>query len=230
MYFLLGVAAFVGLLVARKIRSERETRQWIKSIQESHKDYVESRKSNPTPEVVGISLFDAVMQTGEYVLVSKESDYYAITMHYGLQTQPLVAVMIYDHYHHNIETLKGELLLDNFGNIREMNSFAQRVKQTEQKYPLLNGCLFSECISDTARGYFNQWYASRHQQARYEEPRTTTKPAGTPVYFSGCNNEESLKRRYHQLSKIYHPDANGGSREIFEKITAEYRNLQRMYA
>ena len=116
MYFLLGVAAFVGLLVARKIRSERESRQWIKSIQESHKDYVESRKSNPTPEAVGISLFDAVMQTGEYVLVSKESDYYAITMRYGLQTQPLVTVMIYDHCHHNIETLKG-------GFVRMQNSF-----------------------------------------------------------------------------------------------------------
>ena len=229
MYFLVGVLAITGLLVLRKTRRKKQHERWVKSVQQSHKDYVERKRSNPTPDEVGISLFDAIMRTGEFTVVSKDSDYYAKTIRFGVLTQPTGAVLIYNHSYDRIETLQGELLLDVYGNIREMNSFTEQVKQAEQKYHLLNCCSFSECLSDTAISYFDQWYASRHQQAQYETPRSASNNSRSE-YFSGCNNRESLKKRYYQLSKIYHPDANGGSREIFEKITAEYQNLQRMYA
>ena len=230
MYFLIGVLAFVGLLVFGKIHKVKSEERWVKSVQQSHKDFVERKRSNPTPDEVGISLFDAIMRTGEFTVVSKDSDYYAKTIRFGVLTQPTVAVLIYDHSRDRVETLQGELLLDVYGNISEMNNFAEQVKQAEQKYHLLNCCSFSEYLSDTALGYFDQWYASRHQQAQYETPKSAAGNNSRLEYFSGCNNRESLKKRYYQLSKIYHPDANGGSREIFEKITAEYQNLQSMYA
>jgi hypothetical protein len=41
-------------------------------------------------------------------------------------------------------------------------------------------------------------------------------------YFADCNTSESVKARYHQLSKLHHPDC-GGNSETFIEIADEYQ-------
>lgn len=47
--------------------------------------------------------------------------------------------------------------------------------------------------------------------------------------FSGCNDLESLKKRYKSLSKVYHPDMDNGDIEMMQKINAEYDRLRKKY-
>lgn len=47
--------------------------------------------------------------------------------------------------------------------------------------------------------------------------------------FSGCNDVDSLKRRYRQLVRTYHPDENGGDTEAFTLLQKEYERLLNLF-
>lgn len=51
-------------------------------------------------------------------------------------------------------------------------------------------------------------------------------PVKSSVFFSGCNTAEKLEKRYKSLCKAYHPDAEGGDKETFQKMQDEYQNLK----
>lgn len=46
------------------------------------------------------------------------------------------------------------------------------------------------------------------------------------MFFSGVSNEKALKKRYKDLIKIYHPDAESGDNETVQEINREYDNLR----
>ncbi len=46
------------------------------------------------------------------------------------------------------------------------------------------------------------------------------------VFFRGVRDPVALKKRYRDLSKIYHPDNHSGDREVFRSITKEYEKLK----
>ena len=48
-------------------------------------------------------------------------------------------------------------------------------------------------------------------------------------YFADCKNRTEIKRRYHDLCKVYHPDSGNASSDIFCKINAEYLTLMSEY-
>lgn len=47
--------------------------------------------------------------------------------------------------------------------------------------------------------------------------------------FNGCNSAESLKTRYRQLMKMYHPDSHNGDTEMSQKIQKTYEELSARY-
>lgn len=51
----------------------------------------------------------------------------------------------------------------------------------------------------------------------------------TSVFFSGVKNLLTLKKRYKDLTKIFHPDNLAGDTEIIQKINREYDRLRREY-
>ncbi len=63
-----------------------------------------------------------------------------------------------------------------------------------------------------------EWRERRMQDRKRSE-------AASPGFFSGCKDAASIKRRYRDLCKVYHPDAGNGSSEVFHKITEEYNRL-----
>lgn len=69
----------------------------------------------------------------------------------------------------------------------------------------------------------------------YEETRETSgetqsvNPENTMSFFQGCNSEASIKKRYKDLSKVYHPDSGNGSGEVFARINSEYEILMKQF-
>ena len=51
-------------------------------------------------------------------------------------------------------------------------------------------------------------------------------PVKSSVFFSGCTTPEKLEKRYKSLCKAYHPDAEGGDTETFQRMQEEYAMLK----
>lgn len=51
----------------------------------------------------------------------------------------------------------------------------------------------------------------------------------TSVFFRGVKNILTLKKRYKDLTKIFHPDNLAGDTEIIQRINREYDHLKREY-
>ncbi len=47
------------------------------------------------------------------------------------------------------------------------------------------------------------------------------------IFFSGVNNMRSLRKRYKDLIKIFHPDNAEGDTDVIQKINEEYEVLRK---
>lgn len=54
-------------------------------------------------------------------------------------------------------------------------------------------------------------------------------PAGSSIFFAGCDTPEKLERRYKSLCKTYHPDMGDGDTETFQKMQNEYESIKAAY-
>ncbi len=67
-----------------------------------------------------------------------------------------------------------------------------------------------------------------HRGAAYR--RASVSEEGAEVFFSGVEDELSLKKRYKELIKIYHPDNLGGDTMTLQKINKIYDILRKQYS
>lgn len=51
----------------------------------------------------------------------------------------------------------------------------------------------------------------------------------TSLFFHGVKNPMTLKKRYKDLTKIFHPDNVAGDTQMLQRINREYENLKREY-
>lgn len=51
----------------------------------------------------------------------------------------------------------------------------------------------------------------------------------TSLFFHGVKNSMTLKKRYKDLTKIFHPDNVAGDTQILQRINREYERLKREY-
>lgn len=76
------------------------------------------------------------------------------------------------------------------------------------------------------REYAENERAYQKFKYRYEKEHSFTPIVKSKcVFFRGCNNKESIIRRYKELCKIYHPDSGNGDIETFREIADEYENI-----
>lgn len=83
----------------------------------------------------------------------------------------------------------------------------------------------SKYNSDFARQHA-KWSGENSKQETKEEVKFEGQNSN---YFAGINDLESLKKRYHALLKIYHPDNQNGDVSISKQIQAEYEQLLKKY-
>lgn len=66
-------------------------------------------------------------------------------------------------------------------------------------------------------------------QVYREARRNMSVAANTKIMFKGVDDTASLKKRYKELIKIYHPDNSNGDKELIQAITNQYEELKRFY-
>jgi len=81
--------------------------------------------------------------------------------------------------------------------------------------------------SDFAKKH-TEWGGTASQQ-KTEEAAGGKFDGINSMYFAGINDKESLKKRYHDLMKIYHPDNQNGNTQISKQIQEEYEELLKGY-
>lgn len=71
---------------------------------------------------------------------------------------------------------------------------------------------------------------SHEQCNKTEETQKYDKDSNSFDFFAGCTDLSSVEKKYHQLSKIYHPDSDAGDKEAMIKINAAYEKKKAMFA
>ena len=74
----------------------------------------------------------------------------------------------------------------------------------------------------------------KKQKAFYQRVSDFSVTAEQPVirgemFFSGVESRQSLKKRYKDLIKIYHPDNLDGDKNTVQEINSEYHKLCAVY-
>jgi len=62
-----------------------------------------------------------------------------------------------------------------------------------------------------------------------EARKNMSATVNSKMFFKGVADTKSLKKRYKELLKIYHPDNMHGDNSLIQAINAEYENLLRFY-
>lgn len=64
---------------------------------------------------------------------------------------------------------------------------------------------------------------------RRSEPRQVHNVVKGELFFSGVGSKQSLKKRYKDLIKIYHPDNLDGDNNTIQEINREYDHLSKVF-
>lgn len=71
----------------------------------------------------------------------------------------------------------------------------------------------------------------KYKDTIYREARKNiTEVMGPQIFYKGVDDISSLKKRYKELLKIYHPDNTNGDNSILQEIINEYDKLLAYYS
>lgn len=107
----------------------------------------------------------------------------------------------------------------------ENQSYSYKQEQTYYHEPNTHSTYNQENTSDKANNKNN--YRKNTNTAGNSSNINSQANVFQP--FSGCNDVDSLKRRYRQLVHTYHPDENGGDTEAFTLLQKEYERLLNLF-
>lgn len=118
---------------------------------------------------------------------------------------------------------------------REVDARVHMLEQQEKQFSLKWDLLIKETEKlatdkkefEQARrkAFFEQCAAFADEDNSAYENENVIHPE---MFFSGVSDAKSLKKRYKELIKIYHPDAESGDNEIVLEINREYDNMKQM--
>lgn len=120
---------------------------------------------------------------------------------------------------------------------RIFNSFLSLKKRSEwdgildQAYMILDRCREEQNRFSQELAYCEQ-EEQRYKKAFAKYASNPDMDKGNTVsgLFSGCNDYESLHKRYKELMRIYHSDNQNGDDTMAGMINAEYERLKKQYA
>lgn len=114
---------------------------------------------------------------------------------------------------------------------RKISGEQQRLKEDDRFFAkkleiLQNG--FQQLDIDRRR-LDREWARLYAEKEFLEEHSVFDGVSEVSVFFHGVRNLLTLKKRYKELSKIFHPDNLAGDTEIIQRINREYERLKREY-
>lgn len=113
----------------------------------------------------------------------------------------------------------------------KISSEQQRLKEDGQFFAkkleiLQNG--FQQLDIDRRR-LDKEWARLSAEKELLEEHSVYEGVSEVSIFFHGVNNPLALKKRYKDLTKIFHPDNLSGDTQMIQRINREYENLKREY-
>lgn len=114
---------------------------------------------------------------------------------------------------------------------RKMAGERQRLKEDnlffEKKMEILqNG--FKQLDLDRRR-LDKEWARLSAEKELLDEHRLYGGRCEASAFFQGVHNPLSLKKRYKDLIKIFHPDNVAGDKDVIQRINREYEHLKEDY-
>lgn len=79
--------------------------------------------------------------------------------------------------------------------------------------------------SNYNRDFAKEYHKNQNTKDSHEDEEFVTNSQKLSEWFKGVCDSESLKKRYRDLLKIYHPDNNAGDTTITQQIQDEYNRL-----
>ncbi len=129
---------------------------------------------------------------------------------------------------HQIEQERIQLNIDkaHFSRQQEFQETKKKHEEhlLEMKRQILEGELYK--LAEEKK-QFEQKKSFYDQVEAYQKEDIRTKPASIQgaMFFAGVNSQSSLKKRYKDLLKIYHPDNKCGDTDAIQEINKEYQRL-----
>ena len=71
--------------------------------------------------------------------------------------------------------------------------------------------------------------ASAYRQKFYTQSEEPAVTEGESFFFCGVRSQAALKKRYRELTKIFHPDNMGGDNEVMNQINKEYEQKKKNF-
>ncbi len=109
------------------------------------------------------------------------------------------------------------LIWDSFFDLHDVS--ISKAKYTLTKLASMNHEEYKNVINEYLSFLYNEIYKETCTQDRNYDPKALIK-----MNLPYNANEREIKRRFHELAKIYHPDT-GGDDDEFIKLMVEYKNL-----
>lgn len=108
------------------------------------------------------------------------------------------------------------------------NRAEQEKKLFDMKWKILEGELKKLAAEkeQVARQRDFYRYVSEFESGMGQESAAVVKGE---MFFCGVDSEDSLKKRYKDLIKIYHPDNMNGDKRTLQEINTEYEKLKALY-
>ena len=133
-----------------------------------------------------------------------------------------------------LEALREKFLTEKKQFRDEMKLLEKRIKEEQERLRQEN--LFFDKKMDILKGGFAQLEADRkafeRDKIRMEEKQkilseeTGMTGGGVKLFFQGVSNPLTLKKRYKDLIKIFHPDNLCGDTDVLQLINKEYERLR----
>ncbi|MCR4694840.1 MAG: J domain-containing protein [Pseudobutyrivibrio sp.] len=142
-----------------------------------------------------------------------------------LTCQGNVDMLEFDDRQKELEKAWGDLLKEK----REVEARTNALKQQELQFQLKWDMLIRETQRlsedkkrfELKKRFFDEVAANSASPIREEENIVSGE-----MFFSGVSTAKALKKRYKDLSKIYHPDGESGDNATFAEINREYQDLK----
>ncbi len=134
-----------------------------------------------------------------------------------------------------VEEDRSSLERDRRALIRKQESDAARVKQEKQLFDMKWKILEEELLKlakekqqvQRQREFYSRVYDyERTSNSQEAHGHTGTSVIRGELFFAGVSDEISLKKRYKDLIKIYHPDNLAGDTGTIQEINREYDKLK----
>lgn len=116
--------------------------------------------------------------------------------------------------------------------LREKNFEEQRLKQEKRLFDMKWKMLEEEwrkLVAERERVERRKSFYARMEDFEAKERIRMTSDHSVSLLFAGADHPASVKKRYKDLIKIFHPDNTAGDTGMIQKINEEYEKLKKEY-